>query len=226
MLKPRLRHRWNLTPTEAIELQRELAAQVLETPLKVMPRIVAGADCAFSPDGRMVIAGWVVWDVIHQREIESTTATVEVSFPYVPGLLTFREAPALLAAARKLKVMPDLLMFDGQGRAHPRRIGIASHMGLVLDCPSIGCAKSRLCGEHKEPATARGSQVSLIDGDESIGRVVRTRRGLKPVYVSVGHRLNLDDAVKVVLLCCTKYRLPEPTRLADQLVARCRNEMR
>src|ERR1043166_4462375 len=179
MLTQRLHHSWDLTPTEAIELQRTLVSQIQEKPLKSAPEIVAGADCAFSADGKRIIAGWVVWDVAHQREIESSTAEMKVVFPYVPGLLTFREAPALIAAAARLRSEPEALIFDGHGRAHPRRIGIASHMGLLLDCPSIGCAKSRLCGEHREPAAARGSHVSLVDGEERIGRVLRTRARLK-----------------------------------------------
>lgn len=224
MLKVQLRHSWNLTPAKAIALQDKLAAQVRETPLERVPRIVAAADCAYSSDGEWVFAGWVLWDVARQHEIESVTAEKKITFPYVPGLLSFRETPALVAAARKLTIDPEVLIFDGHGRAHPRRIGIASHMGLLLDCPSIGCAKSRLCGEHKEPAASRGSHVPLLDGGEKIGRVLRTCRGLKPVYVSVGHRVSLDDAVKVVLRCCTKHRLPEPARLAHILVTTRRKE--
>lgn len=225
MLQVKLRHSWRLTPASAIALQQELARQVCEKALVRPPRIVAAADCAYSPDGESVIAGWVIWDVQHRREIESATALRRVTFPYVPGLLSFREAPALVAAAKKLKAVPDVLIFDGHGRAHPRRMGIASHMGLLFDCPSIGCAKSRLCGEHKEPGALRGAFVSLVDGDEKIGRVLRTSRGLKPVYVSVGHRVTLDDAVKVVLNSCTKHRLPEPSRLAHLLVTRDRNQL-
>jgi deoxyribonuclease V len=164
----------------------------------------------------------VVWDVQHQRVIETASAIKPSRFPYVPGLLSFREGPALIAAARKLKCEPDVLMFDGHGRAHPRRFGIATHMGLVFDRPSIGCAKSRLCGAHKDPPPERGRHVPLVDGDEKIGRVLRTRHGLKPVYVSVGYKVTIDDAVRVCLECCTKYRLPEPARLAHQLVTQAK----
>ncbi|HUN80802.1 MAG TPA: deoxyribonuclease V [Phycisphaerae bacterium] len=225
MLTVTLRHSWRITPAQAMALQQDLAAKVCALPLKRLPRFVAAADCAYSAGDESVVAGWVVWDVERQREIESATAVRRTTFPYVPGLLSFREAPALVAAARKLRATPEVLIFDGHGRAHPRRMGIASHMGLLFDCPSIGCAKSRLCGEHKEPPAPRGSHVPLTDRGEKIGRVLRTCRGLKPVFVSVGHRVTLDDAVKVVLRCCTKHRLPEPARLAHILVTSVKNEL-
>lgn len=220
MLTPAMTHDWNLSPTQAVTLQRELASSVREVKLARLPSLVAGADCAFCSNGEEIIAGWVVWDVKRQKLVEEVVAVERTTFPYVPGLLSFRETPAMLAAAAKLSVKPDLLMFDGHGRAHPRRFGIASHVGLLLDLPSIGCAKSRLCGEHKEPAPSRGACVSLVDGDEKIGRVLRTRERLKPVFVSVGHKITLDGAVDIVLRCCTRYRLPEPTRLAHMLVTR------
>jgi deoxyribonuclease V len=138
----------------------------------------------------------------------------------VPGLLTFREGPALLAAYDKLSARPDVLMFDGAGFGHPRRCGIASHLGVLLDLPSIGAAKSRLCGRADEPGLARGRAADLIDRGELIGRVLRTRDGIKPLYISAGHRVTLDDAVRLTLACCVKYRLPEPTRLAHQFVSR------
>jgi deoxyribonuclease V len=142
-----------------------------------------------------------------------------LTFPYVPGLLSFREAPALLAALRKLKRTPNALMCDGQGLAHPRRLGIASHIGIICGLPTIGCAKSRLCGEETMPARQRGSWTSLVDGDEEIGAVLRTQEGVNPLYVSVGHLCDLPTARQLVLHCATRYRLPEPTRLADRLVA-------
>jgi deoxyribonuclease V len=217
MLKFNLRHRWNCTPAQAVQWQRELAGRVVVRPLAATPRLVAGADCSF-PDDDHILAGWVVWDVKHRRVVEQLVVRRRVTFPYVPGLLSFREAPALLLAAKKLQTTPDVLLFDGHGLAHPRRFGIACHVGLVLGLPSVGCAKRRLCGEHRDPPKRRGAQVPLIDRDEKIGRVLRTQTGLKPVYVSVGHLIDADDAVKVVMNCCTKYRLPEPTRLAHQLV--------
>jgi deoxyribonuclease V len=177
---------------------------------------------AFTPDKRYCVAGVVVWDVADGRVVEEKTARRPVAFPYVPGLLSFREAPAVLAAIAQLDQEPDAFLFDGQGYAHPRRLGLACHVGLFLDRPSVGCAKSRLTGTHDAPAPCRGAVAPLMEGDERIGAVVRTRDGVKPVYVSIGHRMDLDGAVKLVLSCCTRYRLPEPTRLADKLVRRCR----
>jgi deoxyribonuclease V len=185
---------------------------------------VAGGDVAFTRDGKHLIAGWVVWDIDAQAVVETAVALLPVRFPYVPGLLSFREAPALIAAARKLEIEPDAFMFDGQGLAHPRRFGIACHVGLLIDRPSLGCAKSRLCGEADAPAAARGSSQPLHLDGRTLGRVVRTREGVKPVFVSVGHRMTLQNAVRLTLRCCTKYRLPEPTRLAHQLVTSCRED--
>ena len=138
-------------------------------------------------------------------------------FPYIPGLLTFREGPAILAALEHLTTAPDLLVFDGQGIAHPRRCGLASHIGLLLDMPSIGCAKTKLSGRHKEPLSEKGSYSYLKEGEETIGAVVRTRSKVKPLFVSIGHRINLNDSINIVLKCCPKYRLPETTRRADKL---------
>ena len=219
---PRARHRWDLTPKSAIRLQKQLASEILEMPLERPARLVAGGDAAFSPDGGRVIAGWVVWDVRARETIETAVANRPVRFPYVPGLLSFREAPALIAALRMLTTEPDVFMFDGHGLAHPRRFGIACHVGLLIDRPTLGCAKSRLCGVHDTPADTVGAAKPLrLDGD-LVGRVVRTRAGVKPVYVSIGHRITLEDAVRTALRCCTKFRLPEPSRLAHQLVTKAR----
>ncbi|HPD31071.1 MAG TPA: deoxyribonuclease V [Phycisphaerae bacterium] len=217
-------HRWSMTPRRAISLQQRLAGRIRIEPLRKMPRLVAGADVAFSADGRRCLAGVVVWDVEAGEVVEERLAWRPATFPYVPGLLSFREAPAVLAAVRKLTLRPDVFMFDAQGLAHPRRMGLASHVGLLTDCPSVGCAKSRLCGEHGVPAAKAGSTVPLLDHDETVGVVLRTRDGINPVYVSVGHRVTLQDAVSVVMSCVTCYRLPEPTRLAHILVTRHRRE--
>lgn len=171
-------------------------------------------------DKKECIAGVIVWDVENGEVVEQRVVRRSVSFPYVPGLLTFREGPAVLAALRLLRHEPDAFIFDGQGYAHPRRFGLASHVGVTLDRPSLGCAKSLLIGSCRTPGTRRGASTRIEHEDECIGRALRTRDDVKPVYVSVGHRLSLDASVAIVLACCTRYRLPEPTRLADQLVAR------
>lgn len=145
-------------------------------------------------------------------------------FPYIPGLLTFREAPAIIAALRNLKHSPDILLCDGQGIAHPRRLGIACHLGLLVDMPAIGCAKSRLIGHYQEPALEKGARTPLLIGQEQVGSVVRTRENVKPVFVSIGHKIDLPTAEQIVLTCATRYRLPEPTRLADQLVAAAKRQ--
>jgi deoxyribonuclease V len=212
-------HRWNLSPREAIRVQRDLAAKLDFSPPRTPIRTVAGLDAAFSRDGGDCIGGVVLWDVEQRVVLESHSARRALRFPYVPGLLSFREAPALLAALAKLTQRPDAILCDGQGYAHPRRLGIACHIGIVADLPSAGCAKSRLVGEHREPAARRGSRARLTDRGEVIGCVLRTRDGVKPVYVSTGHHMNLATAEKLVLRCAIGYRLPEPTRLADRLVA-------
>jgi deoxyribonuclease V len=148
--------------------------------------------------------------------VEVATITGLIDFPYVPGLLTFREAPLVLAACEKLRVAPDLFIVDGQGLAHPRRIGLASHLGLCLDIPTIGCAKSRLLGAYEELGDASGSFTDLLDNNEVIGAALRTRSGIKPVFVSVGHKISLQEALRWTLACCRGYRIPEPTRLAHQ----------
>lgn len=183
---------------------------------------VVGVDAAFSRDGRNCIAGAVVWSLREGRVVEERTARRVLRFPYVPGLLSFREAPAVLAALRALREAPDALVCDGQGLAHPRRFGIACHVGLLADLPSVGCGKSRLVGAFREPASRRGSRSALRDRGERVGTVLRTRDGVKPVFVSVGHRADLRGAERLVLACHGGYRLPEPTRLADRLVARAK----
>ncbi|MBI4579879.1 MAG: endonuclease V [Planctomycetes bacterium] len=222
---PRAIHRWSLTPRQAIALQQRLRGRVRVEPLVWPVRRVAGADMAFSPDGRRCVAGVVVYDLQTHEVVEQALAWRDVRFPYVPGLLSFREAPAVLAAVRKLKIPPDAFILDAQGYSHPRRLGLASHVGLLMESPTVGCAKSRLCGTHDDPPAWPGTFAPLRDGDEVIGAVLRTRPGVKPVYVSVGHRVTLDDAVRLVMTCVTRYRVCEPTRLAHQLVTRHRGDM-
>lgn len=208
-------HRWDLTPPQAAALQRELARRVRIRPLPPGVRRIVGLDAAFTPEE--CVAAAVLWDLERREVLEQSVARRPVRFPYIPGLLSFREAPALLAALEKLKGVPDVLLCDGQGRAHPRRFGIACHLGVLTDLPAVGCAKSLLVGEYREPATRRGSRAALMDRGERIGTVLRTRDGVRPVFVSVGHRADLVTAEDVVLRCALRYRLPEPTRLADLL---------
>ena len=218
-------HRWDVSPKQAVAIQGALAGRVCSPPLRGAVRLAAGVDMAISPDGERCVAGVVLWDMKARTVCEAQLAWCALTFPYVPGLLSFREAPAVLAALRRLEREPDVILCDGQGYAHPRRFGIACHLGVILDRPTIGCAKSRLVGDYAEPAPGRGARAALTAGGERIGTVLRTRDGVKPVYVSVGHRIDLDGAVRIVLRCGGGYRVPEPTRLADRLVARARREM-
>ncbi len=220
VLRPRRLHTWTVTPAQAIEIQKNLAPRVTRSGTVADLRLAAGADLAFSKDMTECIAGVVLWDVREARIVEQHVARKNVSFPYVPGLLSFREAPALLAAIGKLRTEPDVFLFDGQGYAHPRRFGLACHVGLLLDRPSLGCAKSLLVGNHDELGETRGSISPLMQNGEQVGVALRTRENVNPVYVSIGHRIALASAIDVVLQCCLRYRLPEPTRLADILVAR------
>jgi deoxyribonuclease V len=216
-------HTWPRTPKAAIELQRRLAVQVHLCPVAAEARVVAGADVAFSPDGGQVIAGVVVWDLAARTVIEQKLARVVCRFPYIPGLLSFREMPAVLAAFRKLRVEPQVVLCDGQGLAHPRRAGLACHLGLWLERPTIGCAKSRLCGTYTEPPVEKGTFSPLLLDSEQVGVVLRTRTAVKPLFVSPGHLCDHESAVRLTLAATTRFRLPEPTRLAHQLVSRARD---
>ena len=213
-------HNWNLTYSEAISLQKKLAEKVKQIKIKNQPKIIAGLDCAFSKDGQRIIAAVVVLKIPEFGLIETVHAVRKVTFPYIPGLLSFREAPVCIAAVEKLLNQPDVFIIDGQGIAHPRRLGLAAHLGLFFDKPTIGCAKSRLTGKFKEPQPEKGAFSSLKDGEEVIGSVVRTRTNVKPVFISVGNKCLLEDAIEITLACTTKYRLPEPTRLAHQRVSK------
>jgi deoxyribonuclease V len=206
-----------VTPARAVEIQRALAARVRVCAPQGPLRFVAGVDSAFTDDE--CVAGVVLWDAREARVVEAHVARKPLAFPYVPGLLSFREAPAILAALRKLGRRPDALLVDGHGLAHPRRFGIACHLGVITGVPTAGCAKSRLIGEHREPAAARGSRATLTDRAEDVGSVLRTREGSKPLFVSVGHLLDLATAERIVLACDGGHRLPEPTHRADRLVA-------
>jgi len=221
-MKTRKSHEWDLSCKEAIEIQRQLASQVRFTAMKKRPKIIAGLDCAFSKDSKRIFAAAVVIDISDFSIIETATAARKVDFPYIPGLLSFREAPVCIDAIEKLKTTPDVFIVDGQGFAHPRRFGIACHIGVLVDKPTVGCAKSRLIGTFDEPGRLKGNYNQLLDEKEPIGAVLRTRTDVKPVYVSVGHRCMLEDAIRIILECTTKYRLPEPSRLAHQLVGQAK----
>ncbi len=222
-----LHHPWNLTPAEAIALQRELAGRVVARgPAPSTPLLVAGCDAAGS--GRwarrdeQIVAGVIVLRFPGWEEVERAHVRRPSPFPYVPGLLSFREAPLYAEALERLRVRPDLLLCDGQGIAHPRGLGLAAHVGLLFDLPAIGVAKSRLVGEHRYPGARRGSSTRLMHEGRCVGRVLRTRDGVKPLYISPGHRIGIDEAVALVLAMATGYRLPEPTRRADIWVGQLR----
>jgi deoxyribonuclease V len=220
----RVSHSWSLAVGEATALQRQLAREVRSRlPAGVELRYVAGVDAAFSADGSGVIAACVLWDRREGSVVEWHSARTKVRFPYVPGLLSFRETPAVLAALRRLRREPDAILCDAHGRAHPRGFGMACHVGLLAGRPTVGCAKSRLVGEHRDPGWSRGSWEPLLYRRRVIGSVLRTRDGVRPVYVSVGHLIDLAAARKLVLACAVRYRLPEPSRLADQLVRAIRD---
>ena len=205
-------HSWDVTPEEARRLQNRLRTQVVKTDRFGKINTVAGVDIGFKQD--IARASVVVLSFPGLQVVDSVVTESPVRFPYVPGLLSFREIPPLLTAFTQLQTEPDLVIVDGQGIAHPRRFGLASHLGLILDKPTIGCAKSRLWGRYEEPETEHGSYTYLMDKDEVIGAVVRTRRNVKVVYISIGHRISLDSARTLTLACCRGYRLPETTRYA------------
>jgi deoxyribonuclease V len=231
-LQARRLHRWNVTPAEARAIQLKLRDRIERRNRLPRLRLVAGADVALqlaepggwrSGRGR-AIAGVVVYRFPEMEEVERAGAALPLRFPYVPGLLSFREIPALLAAFEKLRQAPDLIFCDGQGYAHPRRFGIACHLGLLLDRPTIGVAKSVLVGTYREPRAAVGKSSPLVDetSGEVIGAALRTRKGTKPVFVSLGHRISLQTAVKLALAVSDGYRIPRPTRDTDRWVATLR----
>lgn len=212
-------HRWDVTPEEAKRIQVELREQlVLEPPPGFAPRRIGGADISFERFGDTAYAGVAVLDLNTLETVEEATATAELTFPYVPGFLSFRELPAIAAAWERLERKPDVLVFDGQGTAHPRRFGVACHGGLLLDVPSVGCAKSILVGRHGPLGEERGSTAEIVHRGETIGMAVRTRAGVNPVYVSPGHQMDLPTAVELVLRASPRYREPETTRRSHRLV--------
>jgi len=214
-----IRHSWNLTPGAAIALQHRLRSKVVRLGRPRQVRTVAGVDVGFEHGGGIARAAVAVLSFPRLELVDYAVARQPARFPYVPGLLSFREMPALLAAIDRLRVKPDLILCDGQGLAHPRRFGIACHLGVILGVPTIGVAKSRLIGEHGQPLQRRGAWVPLRDKGETIGAVLRSRAGTRPIYVSIGHRLSLPLAVRYVMACITRFRLPETTRWAHRLAS-------
>jgi deoxyribonuclease V len=216
-------NKWPSTIEEAAKFRDELARKIRISPVGKEIRIVAGVDIAYS--GKTAVAAAVLYDLTDLGPLEETTSVAEVRFPYVPGYLFFREGPAVLAALEKLTRRPDLLMVDGHGIAHPKKAGYACLLGALLDIPSIGCAKSRLVGDYEEPGREKGAFSALVHRGETVGAVVRTRRGIRPVFVSAGHLIDLDEAVAIVLRCAPKYRIPEPLRAADALAGKTAKEL-
>jgi deoxyribonuclease V len=223
MLVRRLTHSWDLDEGDARLLQSELARQVVtHDDLPAAVRVVAGVDAAYDTHSAHLYAAAVVLDAGTLSVLESATAIAEARFPYVPGLFSFRELPPVAEALEKLHCRPDVVVCDGQGIAHPRRFGLACHLGLLYDLPTIGCAKSRLVGDFEEPGPSRGESSLLVHDGDAVGRVLRTQTGVNPVFVSTGHRVSLVTACEWVLRLAPRFRLPETTRLANRLV----NELR
>ncbi len=209
-----IKHRWDISPRQAIKIQEDLRSLLVLTNGFDKLLLVGGADVAYSRKKNRVCAVLTVFHYSTMNLLDVAYAEAEASFPYIPGLLTFREGPVVLKAFRRLKERPDLIIFDGQGIAHPRRLGLAAHMGLVLNMPTVGCAKSPLRVQFEVPGLKRGSASKMMDGKEQVGVVLRTRDGIKPLYVSPGHLVDLATSVKVILAAGRGYRLPQPTRIA------------
>lgn len=212
-------HKWDLSVPEAMALQTELSGMVIRTDQLGEVRYVAGVDVGFEDGGKVTRAAVVVLSFPELVVVETAVSHQPTRMPYIPGLLSFREVPAILDALNQLAIQPDLLLCDGQGIAHPRRFGLAAHVGVLTDIPSIGVAKTRFIGTHGEVGIEKGSSVPLMDKGEQIGVVFCTRTNVKPLYISVGHKVGLETAVSYTLQCTPKYRLPETTRQAHRLAS-------
>lgn len=220
-----MQHPWNLTPKEAVILQKKLRGEVVLTPLKGDIRYVGGCDISMNLYSTHVFAGFVVLSYPDLKLVDHAVVEDTVVFPYIPGLLSFREIPPLLKAWEKLMIKPDIICVDGVGVAHPRRMGIATHLGLALDMPTIGVAKSLLTGTYEQPDSAKGSSSLLLDRynpEDVLGIVLRTKENVKPIFISPGYKVTLEDAERIVRSCVRNYRIPEPTRLAHKAVNRYR----
>lgn len=218
-------HDWDLNPLQARQLQEKLKGQIVLRSLEKKTEFVAGLDCSLDKRRELIFAAAVVFSFPELELVETAAAQLPLIFPYVPGLLSFREIPVCLEAVKKVKRKVDLWLIDGQGIAHPRRMGLASHLGLFLNTPTIGCAKSRLIGTYEEPGKRKSDYSWLYDKDEKIGAVLRTRDKVKPLFISPGHLCNFEDAIYYTLTCTTKFRLPEPTRIAHQTVTKVKTQI-
>jgi len=207
-------HKWQVSPAQAIEIQKIMAERIKKKGVPGKVEYIAGMDISVGRDRELATAAIVVLKYPELEKVEVVIEQGKLTMPYIPGLLSFREAPLLIRAARKLSVEPDLIMVDGQGIAHPRRIGLASHIGLLVGKPTIGCAKTLLCGDYEQPGGEPGSYNNIIDSGEVIGAVLRTKEKVKPVFISTGHMIGLEEAISWTLNTCRGYRLPEPVRLA------------
>ncbi len=215
-------HPWNLRYAEAVKVQRELQERIILDAPDLALRLVAGADVSYSKGSNMFFASVVVLQMPDMNILEIASARGEVDFPYIPGLLSFREAPILIKAFEQVKNTPDVIIFDGHGISHPRGMGLASHMGLVLDLPSIGCAKKILVGTHDPLGTEVGDYAPIVFKDNIVGAALRTKKNVLPVFVSPGHRMDIPSAIEIVMTTCRGYKLPEPTRQAHLSVNRIR----
>lgn len=222
-MKYRNLHSWKVSPGEAIQLQNELKGKISLKKSFNKVKIVAGADVSYYQN--KMIAGVIVFEFPNLKVIERQFFISPINLPYIPGLLTFREGPSLLEALKKIKIEPDIILFDGQGIAHPRRMGIATHLGLFLDKPTIGCAKSRLSGKYTSVGEKKGDYVLLKEGEEVLGAVLRTRKKVKPIFISPGYKIDLSNSIEIVLKCTEKYRLPLPVREAHIFVNQIRNDL-
>ena len=222
-MKIRRLHNWAVTTAQARSIQEKFRSRVVKTDRFRTIRYVAGVDVGIEKSRNLTHAAVAVLDLAGLELVERASAAAPIRFPYVPGHLSFRGIPAICKALRKLKRSPDLILCDGQGYAHPRRFGLACHLGLITDRPCIGVGKSRLIGTHRAVPNVRGRWVSLIHEEEEIGAVLRSRKGVKPIFVSIGHRVSLPTAIEYVMRCVTRYRLPETTRWADRLAVPAQN---
>lgn len=212
-------HSWDVTPAEAREIQQQLHSLVVTANQLGKIDLVAGVDVGFEQQGKITRAAIVVLSFPELQPVTQAITRLPTQFPYIPGLLSFREVPAVIEAMKQLDRLPDLLLCDGQGTAHPRRFGIACHLGILTDIPAIGVAKSRLIGKHEPLPLEKGNWQPLMDKEEQIGAVLRSRTGVNPLYISPGHRIDLETAIHYVMACITRYRLPETTRQAHKLAS-------